>query len=213
MPISETARALASLGSDRLRRTQKMSAADQRSSTILSAFESVASIQRRLEGRWGVGRLQALADPPLRAKFDRAVSRFEKALDKNDPDDVVGRASALHRGWCALQESAHDAGHKPLDEKAVWVWRADNDQGYAIAKDHNSRIDALADLEDGTVWTLEEVGKILHYLTTADPLLGQIKEMFGAEVIEITKGIKKQPVVKKAEFTSDAPEYDDDVSF
>jgi len=209
MPISQTARALASLHKG----NQQMSAADQKSATIMSAFESVASIQRRLENKWGVGRLQDLADPSLRAKFDRAVSRFDTALDKGDPDDVVGRAAALHRGWCALQESADDGGHKPLDEKAVWAWRADNGKGYAIAKDHNSRIDALADLEDGTVWTLEEVGKILHYLTTADPLLGQIKEMFGAEVIQITKGMQKQRAPKKETFKSDKPEYDDDVPF
>lgn len=209
MPISDTARALASLHKG----NQKMSAADQKSSTILSAFESVASIQRRMEGKWGVGRLQDLADPPLRAKFDRAVARFDKAMDKNDADDVVARASALHRGWVALQDAALEGKHEPLDEKAVWAWRADNGKGYAIAKDHNSRIDALAELEDGTVWTLEEIGKILHYLTTADPLLGQIKEMFGAEVIEITKGIKKQRAQKKEAFKSDKPEFDDEIPF
>jgi len=209
MPISDTARALASLHKG----NQKMSAADQKSSTILSAFESVASIQRRMEGKWGVGRLQDLADPPLRAKFDRAVARFDKAMDKSDPNVIVARASALHRGWVALQDAALEAKYKPLDEKAVWAWRADNGKGYAIAKDHNSRIDALAELEDGTVWTLEEIGKILHYLTIADPLLGQIKEMFGGEVIQITKGIKKQRAPKKEAFKSDKPEFDDEIPF
>ena len=179
----------------------------------LSAFQSVATVQRKAEALWGVGQLQDYADVELRGRFASALKKFETALDSGSADDVQRRAKVLVKGWLALEQFALEAGKRPGVPENVWVWRSEQNKAYAIAQDDNARLSALVNLPKCTVWTLDEIGRILHYLTQADPLLGRIKEMFGAEVIEVVRGIEKKPIPKKEKFQSDKPEYDDDVPF
>ena len=191
-----------------------LSEADARGATILAAWDSVHGLQRRLESKWGVGQLQALSPPDLRGKFARALARFNKALDRDNPVEVEQRASALYRGWIALQDAALEAGHEAKVADQCWVWRSEEGKAFAICKDHDARLDALGHLDSCTVWTLDEIGRVLHYLVLADPMLGQIKEMFGGEVIEIVRGIQKQGRKPKNNGKAEEkPFFDDPVPF
>lgn len=191
-----------------------VSEADARGATILAAWDSVHGLQRRLESKWGVGQLQALAAPALRGKFSRALVRFNKALDRDDPAEIEQRASALYRGWIALQDTALEAGHEAKVADQCWVWRSEEGKAFAICKDNDARVDALGYLESCTVWTLDEIGRVLHYLVLADPMLGQIKEMFGGEIIEIVRGVQKQGRKPKNNGkVEEKPFFDDPVPF
>ena len=192
-----------------------VSESDAKGATILAAWDSVHSLQSRFEAKWGVGQLQALAAPALRGKFARALVRFNKALDSGEPIEIEKRAAVLYRGWIALQDSALEEGHTPKVADQCWVWRSENGKAFAICKDHAARIDALGYLESCTIWTLDEIGRILHYLVLADPMLGQIKEMFGGgEVISIVRGVEKQRKKgKKGAKSENEPFFDDDIPF
>jgi hypothetical protein len=202
-----------SLALDKSRRPA-LSEADARGATILAAWDSVHGLQCRLESKWGVGQLQALSPPDLRGKFARALARFNKALDRENPVEVEQRASALYRGWIALQDAALEAGHEAKVADQCWVWRSEEGKAFAICKDHDARLDALGHLDSCTVWTLDEIGRVLHYLVLADPMLGLIKDMFGGEVIQIVRGIEKQRKNRSnGAKTENEPFFDDEVPF
>ncbi len=191
-----------------------VSKADIAGNAMMGALQSVLAVQRRLEAKWGVGRLQSLAAPDLASKFARALARFERSMDRGDPDDVVARGSALHRGWIALQDSAIEDGHKPVAADGVWMWRSEQGKAFAICQDNNARLDCLSEVESCTAWTLDEIGRVLHYLVLADPMLGQIKEMFGGEIIEIVRGVEKQrKKSEKGSKSENEPFLDDDIPF
>ena len=191
-----------------------LSESDAKGAAILAAWDSVYGIQRRFEAKWGVGQLQALADPGLRSRFARALIKFNKALDRGDPAEVEKRATILYRGWIALQDAAIEDGHKPVAADGVWMWRSEQGKAFAICRDDNSRLDCLSQLESCTAWTLDEIGRVLHYLVLADPMLGQIKDMFGGEVIQIVRGIEKQRKNRSNGSKSEnEPFFDDEVPF
>ena len=192
----------------------KLSESDAKGATILAAFDSVHGLQRRFEAKWGVGQLQALAAPGLRSRFARALARFNKALDRNDSGEVEKRATILYRGWIALQDAAIEDGHKPVAADGVWMWRSEQGKAFAICKDDNARLDCLSQVGSCTAWTLDEIGRVLHYLVLADPMLGQIKDMFGGEVIQIVRGIEKQRKNRSnGAKTENEPFFDDEVPF
>lgn len=66
-----------------------------------------------MEAVWGVGRLIPLVDDEMRAKFFKQTAKLNAALENNDPDAIETHATALGRGWRALDAAARRAGHQP----------------------------------------------------------------------------------------------------
>ena len=72
-----------------------------------------------LERTWGVNRLPELVAPDLAAKFATAQEQCDEAIRSGDTAAAAGKATALVRGWKALDAAARAAGHTPGDLGAV----------------------------------------------------------------------------------------------
>ena len=179
--------------------------------SILAAYESTDQVRRRYEDKWGWGRLPQLVNPELAARFGKALKRFHDALDSGDPDRVTSRAEVLCRGWRALDEAADAAGIKPCQHSDVWAWRTEEDRLFVIAKDADARVEALKTYDEGEVWILDEIVRILDYIGQKDEMLREIKNRFGAEVVSIKPGVVKRKREAKPDLSLE--ELNDDIPF
>ena len=123
-------------------------------------------VAHKMEMKWGIDRLEKLVTPDLAAKFGVAKAHLDKAIDDNDPAMVVQKASALIRGWHALDQYATSQGAPIISEvaaAAVWNWRDPvSGEAFAIAVDEASARTVGSEL-DVTVYTLDEIARILAH--------------------------------------------------
>jgi hypothetical protein len=109
-----------------------------------------------MEEKWGCGRLPALVDPELAARFGRAQDKLNEAIRLNDATDIARRVGVVMRGWEALDQSAMDVGADRLPARTIgvehggraWVVVLDPvDYDKARAEHvHGGRVVALAEL-------------------------------------------------------------------
>jgi hypothetical protein len=76
--------------------------------------DELREVVRRLNAKWGTGRLPMLADADLRARFRRQVELFNKAHVFADREAIEVQTEGLRRAWLALDAAAEAAGLKPL---------------------------------------------------------------------------------------------------
>ena len=113
-----------------------------------------------LERTWGVNRLPELVAPDLAAKFATAKEQCDEAIRSGDTAAAAGKATALARGWKALDAAARAAGHTPNDVGTVWTASVEG-QAFAVCL-HTADVGATADRYPGhTAVALHELLRVL----------------------------------------------------
>jgi len=113
-----------------------------------------------LERIWGINRLPELVAPDLAAKFAVAQEQCDEAIRSGDTAAAAGKATALARGWKALDAAARAAGHTPGDLGAVWFASVQG-RSFAVCL-HTADVGALAALHrDHEAVSLEELLRLL----------------------------------------------------
>lgn len=136
---------------DRLTHPGK-SAAEIQCDFALAPFDRVAI---EMERKWGVDRLPELVAPEMAAKYGSAMSKLNQAIEANDVEQVVLRASVCIRGLQAMDRAAEEAGAKPAPAD-VWLFQADGRE-YAVLRDDAAWPSVLQDRPGCVVLTEREV--------------------------------------------------------
>ena len=164
-----------------------------KSQVINAAVKSLDAVARDAEVRWGIGKLESLADPELAVRFEQARVRLNAALNGDDVNEVVARCKDMIKGWKVLEKRVSAAGHKPADFR-VWYHKADDGRKYAFVQDP---ADARLVDKDAVAYTLDEIARLLddNYQT-----INKVKDLWpGAEVES------KKPITTAKEFNDDLP--------
>lgn len=160
--------------------------------TLQAHLEGVDHVAIEAERKWGFGRLPALVDADLRARFYRQAEKWQAAmadawnaevLTRVQLDTAIARSEAMKRAWAALDEAAEGAGARPV---APWVWEATLKDGTVIALVQTD-VEASRVLADGRhvhVYTSREIANLIDALPS---LLREAKQEF--------PGVKVLPVV------------------
>lgn len=164
-----------------------------KSQIINAAVRSLDAVSRDAEVRWGIGKLESLAEPELAVRFEQARVRLNTALHGDDVNEVVARCKDMIKGWKILEKRVSAAGHKP-DEFRVWYHKADDGRKYAFVQD---AADARLVDKDAVAYTLDEIARLLDekYQT-----INNVKDLWpGAEVESV------KPKQQKEVFNDDIP--------
>lgn len=141
----------------------------------LDALDGVAA---EMEAVWGVGRLIPLVDDEMRAKFFKQMAKLNAAIEKNDPEAVETHATALARGWRALDQAARQAGHQPKPYSGTEVRLRD---GRLVAIVADGEVPQYrADGAEVITITEAEIGLILSDLLGGDSTLAAVLKSFPA---------------------------------
>ena len=136
---------------------------------IRSALAGLDAVAHECELRWGRGRLRLLVDDDLRARFDRQRRRLDESLmDKPRWNDVRPVIEAMRRGWQVLDLAAAQAGCQPLAPE-VWETTLPDGRVVAVVRSIAEASGVEPTGRDVTVWTLDEVGRVIagHSLVDA----------------------------------------------
>lgn len=149
-----------------------------------------------MEAKWGADRLRLLVGPELREKFDRQRYLFNQAIWHGDLEQVRREAGRMTTAWLALDKAATAAGKQPLHPQ-VWEVAAvdpvlsDDDPTraayvIAIVPDNASARHVIAEGRKVTVYTMEEIGRILANY----PELAKVKNTFpGATITAVRRSV------------------------
>jgi len=149
-----------------------------------------------MRDKWGEGRLRLLVAADLRAKFDAQAAKLNYAEWHGTLDDLLTQCRRMANAWRALDRSATDAGHGP-QEAGLWEVELPNGRLLRLAR---TDADARRAPAGGTVWSLEEVARLIDMQPAA---VLALKDTFaGSTVAEVT------PVkpTRQPAFVSDEPE-------
>ena len=162
---------------------------------INAAVRSLDAVARDAEVRWGIGKLESLADPELAARFEQARVRLNAALNGDDVNEVVARCKDMVKGWKILEKRVSDAGHKPAVFR-VWYHKADDGRKYAFVQDP---ADATLVDDDAIAYTLDEIARLLDQRFQT---INKVKEHWpGAEVTKV----KPKTKTKIEDLNDDVP--------
>ena len=164
-----------------------------KSQIINAAVKSLDAVARDAEVRWGIGKLESLADPELAVRFEQARVRLNAALNGDDVNEVVARCKDMIRGWKILEKRVSDAGHKPAEFR-VWYHKADDGRKYAFVQDP---ADARLVDKDAVAYTLDEIARLIDnkYQT-----INNVKDLWPGAEVESSK-----PKTTAKEFNDDVP--------
>lgn len=148
-----------------------------------------------MEAKWGADRLRLLVSAELREKFDRQRYLLNQAIWHGDLEQVRREANRMTTAWLALDKAAAIAGKQPLHPQ---VWEvAVTDPGMpddptsaahviAIVPDDASARHVIAEGRKVTVYTLDEIGRIL----SAYPDLARVKNAIpGATITAVRRSV------------------------
>lgn len=164
-----------------------------KSQIISAAVKSLDAVSRDAEVRWGIGKLESLADPELATRFEQARVRLNTALHGDDVNAVVDRCKDMIKGWRVLEKKVSAAGHKPREFR-VWYHKGDAGQKYAFIQDP---ADAKFVDDDAIAYTLDDIARLID---TKYPLVNKVKDLWPGAEIESVK-----PKRKKEVFNDDIP--------
>lgn len=111
------------------------------------------------EAKWGVGKLESLAPPPLREKWSRQWDKLNEAIASQKHTHVIDLAQGCIRAWQALENSAYQSGHVHPAPQCWHMAHPDTGQIYRICL---TNADANHPEPNTITYTLEEVVRILH---------------------------------------------------
>lgn len=164
-----------------------------KSQIINAALRPLDAVARDAEVRWGIGKLESLADPELAARFEQARVRLDTALRGDDVNAVVERCKDMIKGWKILEKRVSAAGHKPREFR-VWYQKGDAGQKYAFIQD---MADAQFVDSDAIAYSLEEMARLLD---DRFQTINKVKELWPGAKVENVKSKQKKEV-----FNDDIP--------
>lgn len=128
---------------------------------VQRALEWLDDIAAGYEAKWGVDRLQKLANDELRQKWENQIGKLNDAIDRNHPADVEALAQSTVRGWKVLEDHALQNGCKPLDPDAWECWHPSGTV-YRVAKNNAG----AHGVQGRSVVTLASLVNIYHAVMT-----------------------------------------------
>lgn len=145
--------------------------------TQISRLDDVAVSH---EVRWGIGRLEQLASPELRVKWDRQVEKVNAAIRAQDINGLYGLVEGSIKGWAALEADALAQGHKPNDAQYWEIKLPESEFTYRVYK---TTTDAHSSAPEGVIrYSMAEVARILE----GHQLVNAVKKRIGGEVKKVT---------------------------
>ena len=135
---------------------------------------------REIESRWGKNRLEGIASPDLRQKYETAKDQLAEACHAGDIDLAARKAASLARGLQALEAYALGQGHKADD---VPCWAVSVDRRRYIVVRQTYEVCAAADRHPGeTVVAVEELLR-LQLATEEGRFMVAAKDRFPAAML------------------------------
>jgi hypothetical protein len=157
-------------------------------------LDGVDHLAAQMELTWGCDRLRLLVPTELRAKFDRQRYRLQQAREGGTLDSVVEECRRMTTALNALDASARAEGAIGC-ANTVWEVAVKNPEDgthsvAAIVQDDTAAKDLLAAGRQISVWTLDEIGRLLsaHYA------LIQAKLTFPGAVVTATRNSVTDPL-------------------
>tara|TARA_Y100000034_G_scaffold121128_1_gene164956 strand:+ start:688 stop:1239 length:552 start_codon:yes stop_codon:yes gene_type:complete len=155
-------------------------AGNETAEAVWHATKTVDQVARSMERKWGADRLPTIVAPELAAKFGQAKAQLDQAILDNDPQTTAQKASAMIRGWQALDEEATRSGQTGVDASKVWHCRhPETGQPFIIAADTPTAV-AVAQTASGTVYSIDEVTRIL----AASTFVNKVKAAMPGATVE-----------------------------
>jgi len=156
-----------------------------------SRITEVDLVAREMEGRWGADRLRLLVPVDLRAKFDRQRYLLNHAIWRGHADDLEREAGRMVAAWRKLDAVAKDA-NAPSPPAEVWEQATDDGQVMMIVRhpEHAALAQQSLGGRAGTVWTLEEIARLLTGTPTEI-----IKRAFPGSYVEKVRMPERDPLV------------------
>jgi len=159
------------------------------------AIEDADAAAIEMERKWGRGRLRLLVDAELREKFDRQRFLLNQALARGELEDVRREAQRMATAWRALDKRATATGQKILPP-TVWEVALPDGTVAAIVREPELAQDVLAEGRDVRVYTLEEIGELLHGF----PALVKAKAIFPGATVERIQQYRGDPLDAMPDF-------------
>ena len=146
---------------------------------------------RRMDVKWGAGRLPGLATPETAVRFGSAMAKLNAAISAGDAGLAAHKAKVCIKGLNLMDAEAEAAGAAKADPT---VWTFDHDGfHFGIIKDADCWQAATAANPDLRLYTLAEIGTALR--AYSGPVIDAVKETFpGAQITKITPKADKPPV-------------------
>lgn len=144
---------------------------------------------RKVEKKWGIGRLRILIDNELRDKFDRQQVKFKMAMANGDLANLKVQATRMRNAYAAADNAAHQSGCDPAPE----AWEAVMSDG-TLLKVVRSDLEAWSVNASETpmeVWTMQEVVRLIE--TQVDEVRA-LKRRFKGAVLESLRVAKTDPL-------------------
>lgn len=143
---------------------------------VTAIIMSVAEAGRRIDQKWGIGRLPTLVPPEWAARF-AAQKRKWQSVDIVDVDGARKHGDAMLRAFAKLEELAGEAGHKPVSPDQ-WEMYVDG-RLIILARDirDNDRVETGG--RQCEVWSLDEIASVIRL----HPSIAPVKQIMpGARV-------------------------------
>jgi hypothetical protein len=161
------------------------------SRSILDGLDARA---KELEQKWGINRLRLLVGDDLRARFDQQQLLLREAVAANDEEQIILHATAMRRGWDALDAAATEAGAEPLHPE---VWECTLSTSGDVVSIVRTEAEAHHVCRDGEVWTMDELATLIERLGKDTR---QIKRMYPGAMVT---GIRNEQPPETVPFFDD----------
>lgn len=147
-----------------------------------AAIDGADALEVEMELKWGRARLPLLVSQDLREKFYRQKYLFSHARWKGELIDVQRESDRMIKAWKALDRSATELGHLPIDP-AVFEVTLEDGTVAAIVREPDLANKVSLDGRQLNIYTLEEIGRMI----SAFPELVAVKQAFPGATVEKMK--------------------------
>jgi len=148
---------------------------------INAVLDSVDTVARTMDEKWGAGRLPKLVGTEWAAKFGLQREKFSKALYEWNLQDSIKHGAAMERAYAKLDELATAAGASTLPPEQ---WEFDVDGELVIlVRDIRDTGRAQRHGRKCQVWSLDEIANVIR----AHPALAAAKHAFPGAKLEPTR--------------------------
>jgi hypothetical protein len=163
---------------------------------LQATLEGLDARAKELESKWGIGRLRLLVDDELRHRFDQQQEILRTAIAANDEEQIIAHASAMRRGWDALDAAATEAGREEMHPE---VWECTLPHSGDVVSIVRTEAEARHVCTETEVWTVTEIAVLI--------------ERFGSEVRQIKQLYPGAMVGEIRDRQPDPPPFFDDTGY
>ena len=159
----------------------ELAPADQWSG-IAEALKPLDRLARKMELKWGAGRLPALVEPELASLFGKARDKLNEAIQSNNPDVIVRRVQVMIRGWEKLDAVACAAELETLPARTLGYTHAG--RAYVVVLEPQDYDVARQAAGEGA--TVVSLAELLEAYKIIEGRVGGVLQAFpGAQIREV----------------------------